>query len=605
MKKILICAACVVALSLWSALAQSRERIPLAAPTGVVATADNNGQITVNWTAVDRAGTYFVMYARAPILVNEQGYYHTVGRNSPGQAPGYYRWYYVRTTGTSATLTEAIRKGNGRRYHIRVKAEPPNVLNNPYTDSPLSAEVSALIPRMAAPTNVRVIAGNDQITVSWAPVSHANSYVVYYSQRPLPVRNRGREFPPERVFGGFNSNSTTGTSITITDRIRTNSNRYYVRVVAYPEGSGYYPGWVSDQASTTVEGPTTDGGTTTDGGDPEPLPPEPEPTPPEPEPTPPPPEPTPKPKPDRHTNIFFANGVGNSPADAEASRALLEARYGFFFNSSKSSKKYPGTYSFHTAYNPTFGTPADVGEVLVQKWNEIGALAANPDVQKLQGYLLRRILDYWIARARRGDPAAAGRVRELMERIKPPLTNATIDAFTPSVLDELAKTLRQQRIEGLQIDGSRLGTSASHAGQYSISLRRGNRVFVVSHSQGNLFTNVALQAVARALHACEPSLEQIGVATPANVQFRPFYRTGIDDNVINGLRLARSRLRREGVLLGRVLKANIDNSGGRLRLAQNHAFIGEYMKVTHPSFTQIDRQMKSIARNTPFPPPGC
>ena len=78
MKKILICAACVLALFSSSALAQSRERIPLAAPTGVVATAGNNGQITVNWTAVDRARTYFVMYARAPLLVNEQGYYPAI-----------------------------------------------------------------------------------------------------------------------------------------------------------------------------------------------------------------------------------------------------------------------------------------------------------------------------------------------------------------------------------------------------------------------------------------------------------------------------------------------------------------------------------------------
>ena len=122
-------------------------------------------------------------------------------------------------------------------------------------------------------------------------------------------------------------------------------------------------------------------------------------------------------------------------------------------------------------------------------------------------------------------------------------------------------------------------------------------MFVVSHSQGNLFTNVALQGVARALTACEPSLEQIGVATPANVQFRPFYRTGTDDGVINGLRLTHT-----------VLPANVTNVPGRASdpvIDQNHAFIAEYMKVTHPSFAQIDWKMKSIARNTPFPPPGC
>ena len=431
--------------------------------------------------------------------------------------------------------------------------------------------------RPGEPTGVSVTAGNGRLAVSWTTVSGATSYTLYYSQSPISDLNAS----------DVRSVSATGTSVAVTGLL--NGTQYYVVVTATNAGG-------EGAASTEVY--ATPQGTTTDGGDPEPTPPPPEPTPPPPEPTPPGIAPD-KPKPDRHTNIFFANGVGNSPADAEASRALLEGRYKFF----NASKLYPGTYSFHTAYNPTFGKVADVDETLVQKYDEIRALAANPDVQELRDYLLRRILDYWIARARRGDPAAAGRVRELLERINPPLTNATINTFTPSALRELAKTLRQQRIKGLQIDGSRLGTGASHAGQYSISLRKGNRVFVVSHSQGNLFTNVALQAVAGALPACERSLEQIGVATPAMVQFRHFYRTGTDDGVINGLRRILT-----------VLRPNVTNVPGRASdpiINQNHAFIGEYMKITHQSFTDIDARMKRIAKRTPFPkpwpppPPSC
>ena len=349
--------------------------------------------------------------------------------------------------------------------------------------------------------------------------------------------------------------------------------------------------------------------------EPEPTPPEPEPEPtppdPEPEPTPPEPEPEPTPEPPappepliRHTNIYFANGVGNSKGDAMKSMSRLVKEYDQPFNADPAMDGvYPGTYSFHMAYNPTEGAVWDIlSEVVVQKWKETAVLTANPDVQELEGFLLRHILKNWIARARRGDPAAPQQLRNLLKRIKPPLNNATINAFTPTVLRQLTTALNQRTSTIIPGDRSRLGTGAKHAIEYLNALKQGKRVFVVSHSQGNLFANVALEATAGAvLPVCRFSLQQIGVATPANRQFGHFYRTGTDDLVINLLRPIYT-----------VLPANVTNgprSGFWSFLDQNHAFVEEYMKRAHKSFAEIDFQMKVTANGTffpePFPPPSC
>ena len=475
-------------------------------------------------------------------------------------------------------------------------------------------------------SGVEVTAGDRELTVSWTAVPGAETYVVIISRTP-DVHLRS----PHTVDASttsvtitslrFSTRDSDGRVVLRTERL-INGETYYIWVESFPINYGR-PGGRGVRRYSPLVSATPGGNTPPPEPEPEPTPPEPtppeptppEPTPPEPDPEPTPPEPEPVAPPERltgHTNIYFANGVANSEEDALKSMARLMKHYDQPFNADPAvAFPYPGTYSFHLAYNPTEGAFWDiVSEVLVQKWNETRTLAANPDVQKLEGFLLYRIVRYWIneirlARMDKNSVAVAVAQRQLrkaLKRIKPPLTDATINAFTPTVLRQLNTALNQRTSTIIPGYRSRLGTGARHAEKYKMALIEGKRVFVVSHSQGNLFANVALEAVALALPACRLSLQQIGVATPANRQFGYFYRTGTDDGVINPLRLIYT-----------VLPANVTNGprGGFFAelFDQHHGFLEEYMLSTHQSFADIDRQMKFIAAGTffpkPFPPPSC
>lgn len=450
---------------------------------------------------------------------------------------------------------------------------------------------SALAQERPPVTGVNLTVEGLDIIMSWTAFPGATAYTVRTSLYP--------GFTPRRYNG-----HTASTSFTLNPVGLNICERYYFRVEAHDDRGNLLA--VSTPVSLIIPG----GGTCTCTGTGTPPPPEPTPDPPPPEPTPPEPDPEPTPPPvappvqlTRHTRIYFANGVGNSGWDALLSMERLQKEYDPPFNKDPSMNyPYRGTYSFRMAYNPTEGVVWDIlSEVVVQKWKETTILAANPDVQELEGYLLRRTLKYWIRKARGGNPEAPQQLRNLLKRIKPPLNNATINAFTPTVLRQLTTAFNQRFSTIIPGDGSRLGTAAKHAVKYETELRKGNRVFVVSHSQGNLFANVALEAVALALPACRFSLSQIGVATPANRQFERDYTTGTDDLVINLLRPIYT-----------VLPATVTNgprSGFWSFLDQNHAFVEEYMKRDHKSFADIDWDMKTRAIFAkfpePYPPPSC
>ena len=69
------------------------------------------------------------------------------------------------------------------------------------------------------------------------------------------------------------------------------------------------------------------------------------------------------------TDIYFANGVGNTEDDAIGTRAYLR---GFYTRLLKPFRERFGTFDFEYAYNPTLDTFYDVVEVLNQKSREQG-----------------------------------------------------------------------------------------------------------------------------------------------------------------------------------------------------------------------------------------
>jgi len=128
-----------------------------AAPTGVTATGGTN-QVTVSWPAVSGATSYNIYWSTASGVTITSGT-KIAGATSP----------YVQT-GLAA----------GTAYYYIVTAV------NSSGESPASAQAStstsAPVPVVpAAPTGVGATGGANQVTVSWAAVSGATSYNIYYS----------------------------------------------------------------------------------------------------------------------------------------------------------------------------------------------------------------------------------------------------------------------------------------------------------------------------------------------------------------------------------------------------------------------------------------
>lgn len=216
----------------------------------------------------------------------------------------------------------------------------------------------------------------------------------------------------------------------------------------------------------------------------------------------------------RHTNIYFANGMNSSLAGAQAYQQLLRNIYKATLDTF-----FPGTYSFPLAYN------ASIEEILL--FRDRAEVYKQLDMMTNNRQEWRREIKHSAEQALKF--VKAGGVGE--------------DGWSPKVIDSLK--------DDANADVLRIITNVSHVIQYLSALREEKRVFVVSHSQGNLFTNTALRSTAQAMHRCEPSLEQIGVGTPAPraAQFRPFYQTAFDDLIINYVRF----------WYGSVAPGNVDN----------------------------------------------
>lgn len=133
--------------------------------------------------------------------------------------------------------------------------------------------------------------------------------------------------------------------------------------------------------------------------------------------------------------------------------------------------------------------------------------------------------------------------------------------------------------------------SSRHIQQYQSDLQEGNRVLLISHSQGNLFAN---QSVLSLMGEFGDSIGLIGVASPAAIVPNDgVYFTAKDDVVINALRP-----------LFDVLPANVENDTGLFtdeRDAVNHAFVESYFKSRLPSRTLIDNALYSYMETLQMP----
>ncbi|NVN89636.1 MAG: fibronectin type III domain-containing protein [Desulfuromonadales bacterium] len=135
-----------------------------------VAAVGGSGQVTLTWSAVTGATSYNLYYATSPGVSKTTGtkianavspYVHT------GLAAGttyYYMVTGVNSVGESAASPEA---------------------------SATTAAAQPVPTAPAAPTNVLATGGTNQVTLSWAAVSGATSYNVYYSTTTGVTKTNG------------------------------------------------------------------------------------------------------------------------------------------------------------------------------------------------------------------------------------------------------------------------------------------------------------------------------------------------------------------------------------------------------------------------------
>ena len=290
------------------------------------------------------------------------------------------------------------------------------------------------------------------------------------------------------------------------------------------------------------------------------------------------------------TNIYFANGVGNDDTAANLSVGYLRNLYwAILRNLNQKGKGRYGTFDFLLAYNPTINPFYDVVEVLNQKAREQGVS------ESLSGLQILRLIQGGL----NSEEFRVAVKLAMRAALNPtPLTGMA----TNLVLDELFDYASDQ-ISKAQADAIKNipEVEALHTNMYTSALRAGKRVFVIAHSQGNLFTNASLAAAAIAQPDEADSLAMIGVATPARLsnqfkggQAQVFYRTAHDDAVIDSLRITDN-----------VAPSNIENDlivgFDFARSLSNHAFISDYMWSGLPSEEDNTAELQRLFVVVPFP----
>ncbi|MCF6441872.1 hypothetical protein L1077_20760 [Pseudoalteromonas luteoviolacea] len=270
------------------------------------------------------------------------------------------------------------------------------------------------------------------------------------------------------------------------------------------------------------------------------------------------------------TKVYFANGVDNSPTQADISMRLVKERF-----KTKLSSLEGHTYIFDTAYNDTQGTPKDVVQVFQQKILDEGG--------KGNGYALYIML-------RNG--LSSEFIQQYLDKY------FLFGYLSEEKIEEFAQILQEAQVDALQ---DRSMVNDRHATYYNDALAAGHRVIILPHSQGNLFTTKAIDSVITDTPEYADSIGYFGVATPASrrVGNHEDYVTAHDDRVIDALRLIED-----------VLPSNIDNDLTNLDPTddpdprediKNHSFVDSYMRTNLPSWGVIDAGITKLAKNLVYP----
>ncbi len=253
----------------------------------------------------------------------------------------------------------------------------------------------------------------------------------------------------------------------------------------------------------------------------------------------------------RGTVVVYSNGMLGTKQGAEDSEERIEELLRASLPAEEFSK-----LKFGIAYNKSYGLLEDLYESAKQKFGAGNAIAS---------------FWRWV-----GDLNAM-----------------------PDVLQKSAKDLASSFNFSTRVAPGEL---ANHVALYRTSITEGNKVLVVSHSQGNFFVNAAYKNLFEGSGAMSESgsFGIIAVATPASyVAGGGIHTTLVEDGVIAAIRLATPA----GV--SEPLSAYTTNilSGAISSDIYGHLFVDEYMATGSRSVKKIKKDILFTISSLVAPPP--
>lgn len=292
------------------------------------------------------------------------------------------------------------------------------------------------------------------------------------------------------------------------------------------------------------------------------------------------------------TNVYYGNGIRTLEEEAKTDLAEIKIEYEDHLNALRDSSEdfRDETYSFDTAYNPTFGGVEDIAEVLLQKARELELLKNLGEVTQstLSGLDLLEIAMFdgadreSFVRAKLAD-TPSGDVSEVdfEEIVNPRFWNPIRQAY---------QDFMRERLADLNTTDSDLTS------KYVSDMKAGRRVIVLAHSQGNLFASDNVESARTADDDFVDAIGLYGVATPAGRLIEGGdYVTAHDDRVIDFARLQAI-----------ILPSNLDNNPEAYfrednRSWHNHEFAGDYFAESLRSRFFIDEGIENLARTLKYP----
>ena len=260
------------------------------------------------------------------------------------------------------------------------------------------------------------------------------------------------------------------------------------------------------------------------------------------------------------TSIYFINGINTKLPAAELLRRKIEAAYKTMLKTANEDQQF----DFLLSYNRTRGLSSDLLEVFRQKVDE---LEMSPKIS-IESF-------FWL----------------FLVSTKINISNLEMTLRQVAELRDTITSFLTGRLPAT-VDVS------NHTQKFQNDLMEGKRVFLIPHSQGNLFANTAVSSLIATNSSYANSIGMIGVASPASrvVNNSP-YVTANDDRIINGLRLA----------FPNTLPSTIDNDPGNIdndtdkRDIFNHSFLKSYFKSGLASRAEINRSVTNAMSDLDFP----